>query len=209
MVRTRAGRLVTGGLCAATALLAATVLTLTAQAAPLPEPRPAAGEPATTPAKTPAKTPATPPAKTPAPGRTPAGLTVRPAPKDTVTVLDWLATIRSGTRPDRVRTGADWTVFGHLYENEKGAPGKRIGDTTAHCAAVEVTPRGALTQCQRVLRTDGGTLTLGDAADRFGPAPHGVTSAITGGTGVYKDAEGEVEIVEYEDRVTFRVTLED
>ncbi|MDN3296316.1 hypothetical protein QWM81_20055 [Streptomyces ficellus] len=138
-----------------------------------------------------------------------------PTPKDTketkeqVKVLNWLGVKQTDTKPERVRVGADWTVYGHLFEDRKGRPGKKIGDATAHCSAVDVRRHGIVTLCQRVLRTDAGSITLTDTLDRFGRPPHGGKSAITGGTGAYADAEGQATIVLYGSHVTYRIALDD
>ncbi|MFG3493856.1 hypothetical protein [Streptomyces sp. NPDC047928] len=132
-----------------------------------------------------------------------------PKPKEETKVLDWLATLESTTRPDRVRQGDDWSVYTHLYEHTDGKRGKKIGDGTAHCVAVLVTREGAVVQCERVLRTDAGHLSLSDTMDRFGRGPHTAPSAVTGGTGDYADAEGEARIVLHDRHATFRITLDD
>lgn len=134
-----------------------------------------------------------------------------PAPKaeDKVKVLNWLAHKQSDTMPRSVRRGADWTVYVHLYEPKKGKPGKKIGDATAHCGAVEVTPRGIIAQCQHVLRTDRGSITLSGAVDLFGGGPYGGISAITGGTGTYVDAEGQAEFDISGDYAKLRIGLDD
>ncbi|WP_274564655.1 hypothetical protein [Streptomyces spiramyceticus] len=75
-----------------------------------------------------------------------------PAPKDDAIVLDWLALTQSDTRPDQVQISSDWHVYAHLYENKSGKPGKKIGDASARCSAVDTTPQGVVTLCQRVLR---------------------------------------------------------
>lgn len=134
-----------------------------------------------------------------------------PAPAEAPTVLDWLAEKQSDTKPfgPLLREGSAWSVFSHLYENDNGKPGKKIGDATSLCTAVKVERAGYVTQCQRVLRTDDGSISLTDTIDRYGPGPHGTESAITGGSGAYEDAEGKAEVVLHGERATFRITLED
>lgn len=134
-----------------------------------------------------------------------------PAPKaeDKAKVRNWLAHKQSDTMPRSVRRGADWTVYVHLYEPKKGKPGKKTGDVTAHCSAVEVTPRGIIAQCQHVLRNDRGSITLSGAVDLFGPGPYGGNSAITGGTGTYVDAEGQAEFAISGDYAKLRISLDD
>ncbi|MGI5483060.1 hypothetical protein [Streptomyces lavendofoliae] len=134
----------------------------------------------------------------------------KPTPKDTVTVLDWLAVKRSDTRPERLRVGADWTTHGHLYTNTKGKPGKKIGDISSRCSVADLTRQGYVALCHRVLRTDDGSISLSDSIDRGGRLPHGGHSAVTGGTGKYNDAEGEAEITFVAaDLARFRIVLDD
>ncbi|MET9800671.1 hypothetical protein [Streptomyces sp. NPDC006368] len=134
-----------------------------------------------------------------------------PVPKGEATVLDWPAVKQSDTKPfaPLLREGADWSVFSHPQRNDRGKPGRKIGDATARCTAVNVTRAGYVTQCERVLRTDDGTITLVDTIDRYGSGPHGADAAITGGSGAYEDAEGKAELVLYGDYATFKLTLED
>ncbi|MER7110602.1 hypothetical protein [Streptomyces sp. NPDC000229] len=171
MPRTRSRRLTACVLTAASAMLATTALTFTAEAAPKPTPK--------------------------------------DAPKDSVKVLDWLAVKQSDGKPERLRVGADWTVHSHLYTNKKGKPGKKIGDASAHCSAVDVTRHGYVALCHRVLRTDDGSISLSDSIDRFGRLPHGGRSAITGGTGKYADAEGEAELTLHGDIARYVIKLDD
>ncbi|MFF8292541.1 hypothetical protein ACF068_25365 [Streptomyces sp. NPDC016309] len=142
-----------------------------------------------------------------------AGAAPRPTPKDTpkdsVKVLDWLAVKQSDSRPERVRVGADWTVHAHLYTNRKGKPGKKIGDASAHCSAVDLTRHGYVALCHRVLRTDGGSISLSDTIDRFPHRRHGGLSAVTGGTGTYVEAEGQAEVTFDGDVARFLIKLDD
>ncbi|GAA2475751.1 hypothetical protein [Streptomyces gobitricini] len=135
--------------------------------------------------------------------------TPKDAPKDSVKVLDWLAVKQSDGKPERVRVGADWTVHSHLYTNKKGKPGKKIGDASAHCSAVDVTRHGYVALCHRVLRTDDGSISLSDTIDRFGRHPHGGRSAVTGGTGKYVEAEGQAELTFHGDIARYRILLDD
>ncbi|MDJ0461732.1 hypothetical protein [Streptomyces sp. H27-C3] len=129
--------------------------------------------------------------------------------KDKVTVLNWVAHKHSDTKPRSVRAGSDWTVYSHLFENKKGGAGKKIGDATAQCGAVDVTPHGHVAQCHRVLRTDRGSITLSDTIDYFGHGPHGGASAVTGGTGKYEAAEGQAKITFHRDHAELRISLDD
>ncbi|MGA5419044.1 hypothetical protein [Streptomyces lavendulocolor] len=139
-----------------------------------------------------------------APGPTP-----KDTPKDTVKVLDWLADKRTDNKPERLRVGSDWTTHAHLYTNKKGRFGKKIGDVSSHCTVAELNRHGYVALCHRVLRTDGGSISLSDSLDRHGPLPHGGRSAVTGGTGSYADAEGEAEITLYGPVARFRILLDD
>ncbi|MET9515594.1 hypothetical protein [Streptomyces sp. NPDC002994] len=124
-------------------------------------------------------------------------------------VLNWLAHKHSDTMGSSLRKGADWTSYAYLYEFKKGKPGKKIGDATAHCSAVEVTPYAVVAQCQSVLRTDDGSITLSGTVDHRRSGSYGGDAAITGGTGKYTDAEGQAEAVFYGDYAKLRITLDD
>ncbi|WP_228977333.1 hypothetical protein [Streptomyces sp. DH12] len=133
-----------------------------------------------------------------------------PKPKEATRTIEWVAVLKSHTKPARLREGADWTVYAHLHLKARdGRPGKKIGDTTAHCAAILVNQRGHVTQCSRVLRTDAGHLSLTETMDRYGKGPHTAPAAVTGGTGAYADAEGEATVVLHGDIATFRIVLDD
>ncbi|GAA2432031.1 hypothetical protein [Streptomyces lavendulocolor] len=138
-----------------------------------------------------------------------AGAAPGPTPKDTPKVLDWLADKRTDNKPERPGVGSDWTTHAHLYTNKKGRFGKKIGDVSSHCTVAELNRHGYVALCHRVLRTDGGSISLSDSLDRHGPLPHGGRSAVTGGTGSYADAEGEAEITLYGPVARFRILLDD
>jgi hypothetical protein len=126
-----------------------------------------------------------------------------------VKVLNWLAHKHSDTMASSLRKGADWMSYAYLYEFKKGKAGKKIGDATAHCSAVEVTPDAVVAQCQSVLRTDHGSITLSGTVDHRRACSYGGDAAITGGTGKYADAEGQAEAVFYGDYAKLRITLDD
>ncbi|OII64831.1 hypothetical protein BJP40_19260 [Streptomyces sp. CC53] len=89
-------------------------------------------------------------------------------------VLDWAVTLKRGTKPLFVHDGDTWSLYGHLHERtEDRGPGTKIGDMTARCTAVLVHARGHVRQCERVLRTDTGHLSLTDAWTWRGPARTG------------------------------------
>lgn len=132
-----------------------------------------------------------------------------PRGEDKVKVLDWLAVEQSNSKPHDVRIGDDWTVHAHLHSFREHRRGKKIGDASAHCSAVDVTPHGYTALCQRVLRTDAGSISLSDSIDRSGPHSDGGLSQITGGTGKYVDAEGQAEVTMHGDATRFRISLDD
>ncbi|MEU7646858.1 hypothetical protein [Streptomyces huasconensis] len=129
--------------------------------------------------------------------------------KKDVKVLDWLAVKQSDSRPKHARVGVDWTIHSHLYTNRKGHPGKKIGDASSHCSVVDVNHRGYVALCHRVLRTDKGGISLSDTIDHYGPHPHGGYSKVTGGTGKYREAEGQAEITMRHDIARYRIMLDD
>ncbi|GAA4921916.1 hypothetical protein ACFPM3_02050 [Streptomyces coeruleoprunus] len=135
-----------------------------------------------------------------------------PRPQEEARTLDWVAvpTEDSAFAAGLVHPGAAWTVYAHLHENDGGRPGKRIGDATARCNVVKVNQHGHVTQCERVLRTEAGHLTLADMMDHHhGSGPHSAPAAVTGGTGAYADAEGEATVAEHDGHTTFRIVLDD
>ncbi|MFG3505817.1 hypothetical protein ACGF5F_09900 [Streptomyces sp. NPDC047821] len=139
-----------------------------------------------------------------------AGAAPKPAPKDSVKVLDWLAVQQNSSKPEHPRVGTDWTSHGHLYTHKKGRLGKKIGDISSHCSIADRNRHGYVALCHRVLRTDHGSISLSDAIDRSGRHPHGGRSAVTGGTGAYADAEGQAEITFFgKGRARFLIKLDD
>ncbi|MGX1885176.1 allene oxide cyclase barrel-like domain-containing protein [Streptomyces sp. NPDC055287] len=140
---------------------------------------------------------------------TPAAAVPAPKAESKPKVLNWLAHKHSDSMPRSLRKGADWTSYAYLYDFMKDKPGKKIGDATAHCSAVEVTPYSVVAQCQSVLRTDHGSITLSGTVDHRRSGTYGGDAAITGGTGKYEDAEGQVEAVFHGDYAKLRVSLDD
>ncbi|MFJ4923760.1 hypothetical protein [Streptomyces sp. NPDC088725] len=134
---------------------------------------------------------------------------VAPADTDETKVVTWVAEKEADTEPHHVRLGDQWVTYLRLHESHGGRAGRVIGDGSARCGAVAVTARGAITQCQRVLRAHDGTLALSGMIDRFGPGPYVGRSAVVGGTGVYEGAGGQAEITLDGDHVRFRVHLDD
>ncbi|WP_329134408.1 hypothetical protein OG552_18880 [Streptomyces sp. NBC_01476] len=108
--------------------------------------------------------------------------------------LEWVAVKSADTQPKTLTLGASWVTHLEVHQSEDGKPGRTIGDGSAKCSVVDVTSQGAITQCQRVLRTAGGDLALSAMIDRFGAGPYTGDSAIVGGTGDYAGAGGEARI---------------
>ncbi|MDG5805992.1 hypothetical protein P9869_25695 [Streptomyces ossamyceticus] len=109
------------------------------------------------------------------------------------------------TEPRHVEPGDSWITRLRLYTPKK----KFAGDAGARCAAVEATGHRVTTQCTRVLRLKKGEITLNDMITRENRAPITAKTSIAGGTGVYKDAEGEGYITLDGDRVHFDLRVED
>ncbi|MEU1133335.1 hypothetical protein ABZ383_26360 [Streptomyces sp. NPDC005900] len=130
-------------------------------------------------------------------------------PKEKVKVLDWLSVKQSDTRPHHLRVGTDWVIHSHLYTNRKGHLGKKIGDASSHCSVVATDHRGYASLCHRVLRTDDGGISLSDTIDHSGPTPYSGLSAVTGGTGKYREAEGQAEITLHPGVTRYRIMLDD
>ncbi|MBT2383993.1 hypothetical protein [Streptomyces sp. ISL-11] len=117
-----------------------------------------------------------------------------------------------GTQPDNPRTGDSWVTYFDLHTTAvdragKESAGRRVGDASDRCEVVLARYEGVVTQCQRVLRTDDGTLVLTSMTDRFGRGPWVTTAAVTGGTGTYAGATGEARITLDGERASYRVRL--
>ncbi|KIF69207.1 hypothetical protein HY68_12410 [Streptomyces sp. AcH 505] len=129
---------------------------------------------------------------------------------DDTTVLSWVAEKQADTEPRHPEVGDSWVTYLQLREGSaKGGNRPVIGDGSAKCSAVAVTDRGIITQCQRVLRTDRGTIALSAMIDRFGAGPYTGPSAVVGGTGAYAGAEGQATITLDGPVVRFRIELDD
>jgi hypothetical protein len=131
-------------------------------------------------------------------------------PEQTTTkpkTLSWIGIEQHDTQPKHPRVGDSWTVYLHLHDNHNGKPGNKIGEGSARCSAAHVRHDGALVQCQALLRTDAGALALSAAMDRFGKGPFTGVSAVTGGTGSYREARGEAEITRSETTVIFKISV--
>ncbi|MFG2894365.1 hypothetical protein [Streptomyces sp. NPDC048248] len=132
----------------------------------------------------------------------------RPESRNTKKV-EWIAVKKVHTQPQHPRAGDNWTLYFDLHQSRNGKPGRTVGDGSAQCSAVQVTPQGAIAQCQYVLRSDHGTLALTSLMDRFGPGPHTAGAPVRGGTRAYAEAEGDAVVTMHHERITFRVRLDD
>jgi hypothetical protein len=90
--------------------------------------------------------------------------------------------------------GDRFSVFGDLVRN-----GKQVGVAGYECVTLLFTPgpdpagppEAATDQCVGTLSLPKGQITVQGLVDRTGPVP--VTIAITGGTGAYRTAHGELQ----------------
>ncbi|MFF6782940.1 hypothetical protein [Streptomyces sp. NPDC012510] len=111
----------------------------------------------------------------------------------------------SDTAPDYPVPGDSWTTYLHLYD----AKHKFVGDGGVRCTAVEADRHRLTAQCTRVLRLKGGEITLHDMISREGHRPVTAKTSISGGTGIYNDAEGEGYITQEKHRVVFDLHVDD
>ncbi|MFD4258322.1 hypothetical protein ACFWR9_12000 [Streptomyces sp. NPDC058534] len=100
------------------------------------------------------------------------------------------------TAPLDVRAGDDWVTRMDLYtvkQNVKAGERRlqHAGEGQAECSAVKVQGELVTTLCTRVLRLEGGTLTLSDMMTYAPQERVTAKSAITGGTGRYRSAYGD------------------
>lgn len=123
--------------------------------------------------------------------------------------VEWIAIKKVHTQPQHPRVGDNWTMYFDLHQSRNGKPGRTVGDGSAQCSAVQVTPQGAIAQCQYVLRNDRGTLALTSLMDRFGQGTHTAGAPVHGGTRAYAEAEGDAVVSMNHERITFRVRLDD
>jgi hypothetical protein len=90
--------------------------------------------------------------------------------------------------------GDRFSVFGELFRNDK-----RVGVAGYECVTLLFRPGpdpadppvAATDQCTGSLSVPNGQITVQGLVDRTGPVP--VTIAITGGTGAYRTAHGELQ----------------
>ncbi|UQI46812.1 hypothetical protein M1P56_21905 [Streptomyces sp. HU2014] len=139
-------------------------------------------------------------------------LSLQPAAADGDKELRLTTVRKVDTQPEHLKTGDSWVTYFDLHTTTVGrdgreSAGRRVGDASDRCDVVLARYEGVVTQCQRVLRTDGGTLVLTSMSDRFGRGPYPVTAAVTGGTGTYAGAVGEARITLDGDRASYRIQL--
>ncbi|MFI1252788.1 hypothetical protein ACH4U6_03120 [Streptomyces netropsis] len=121
---------------------------------------------------------------------------------------------KADTRTEYPKAGDHWVSYFDVHTTETGKDGKesagrRVGDGSDRCDVVLARYEGVVTQCQRVLRTENGTLVLTSMTDRFGRGPHTGTAAVTGGTGAYAKARGEASLTQTDKQGSFRIRLRD
>ncbi|GAA0472480.1 hypothetical protein ABZ951_13665 [Streptomyces sp. NPDC046215] len=139
-------------------------------------------------------------------------LSLQPAAADADQELRLTTVQKVSTAPEHPKTGDTWVTYFDLHstvsdKNGKETTGRRVGDASDRCDVVLARYEGIVTQCQRVLRTDQGTLVLTSMTDRFGRGPYTTTAAVTGGTGSYAGAVGQARITLDDERASYRITL--
>ncbi|MGK5549559.1 hypothetical protein ACSNOH_33260 [Streptomyces sp. URMC 127] len=117
--------------------------------------------------------------------------------------LAWTAVHRTGSPPEHPRAGDTWAVYADL----QGPSGERAGDGSAVCTVVLTRYEGVVAQCRYVLRGNDGTLVLDSMENRFGRGPYRTDAAVTGGTGAYAGATGEVRLTVENQRTLYQVRL--
>jgi hypothetical protein len=80
-----------------------------------------------------------------------------------------------------------------LFHDQLLSHGKRVGDDAGSCVILSAGPE-YLSNCTLVFRLPGGTIT-GQFLTSQGPAPKPI--ALTGGTGIYRNAGGEGTLQEF------------
>ncbi|GAA0365938.1 hypothetical protein QZH56_04030 [Streptomyces olivoreticuli] len=139
-------------------------------------------------------------------------LSLQPAAADGEKDLRLTTVQKVGTEPEHPRTGDRWVTYFDLHstttdKDGKERAGKRVGDASDRCDVVLARYEGTVVQCERVLRTDQGTLVLTSLTDRFGRPPYPTTAAVTGGTGTYAGATGEARLTLNGDGASYRIQL--
>ncbi|MEO3812967.1 hypothetical protein ABGB17_28530 [Sphaerisporangium sp. B11E5] len=108
----------------------------------------------------------------------------------------------TSTQPSPLKVGDSWVSYLSLFDAKR----RRTGDAGVRCSAVQVSPRGALAQCTRVLRTKHGQITLLGLEPVAGARPVTGVSTVTGGTGRYTGLTGAARVTDGPRHVVFRVT---
>jgi hypothetical protein len=116
--------------------------------------------------------------------------------------------------------GASGPSIGDRFVGSEAAfrDGERVGMTGFECIVVQFTPgpdpagepEAVTAQCVATLSLREGQITAQGLVDFTGPGPF--TFAITGGTGAYRTAHGEVELTEESptvDRLRLKLILDD
>lgn len=139
-------------------------------------------------------------------------LSLQPAAADGDKDLRLTTVQKTGTEPEYPRAGDHWVSYFDLHttatdRDGKETAGKRVGDASDRCDVVLARYEGIVTQCERVLRTDRGTLVLTSLTNRFGRGPYPTTAAVTGGTGSYAGAKGEARITLTDGGAAYRIQL--
>ncbi|MCC3767620.1 hypothetical protein [Streptomyces sp. UNOC14_S4] len=139
-------------------------------------------------------------------------LSLQPAAASAEKELRLTTVQKADTRPEYPRTGDHWVTYYDLHTTATGrdgkeTKGKRVGDASDRCDVVLARYEGVVTQCERILRTDQGTLVLTSLTDRFGRPPYTTTAAITGGTGTYAGATGEARVTLTDGGASYRIQL--
>ncbi|MFC6085492.1 allene oxide cyclase barrel-like domain-containing protein [Sphaerisporangium aureirubrum] len=136
------------------------------------------------------------PARGTASAPTPAKPGRKPAP------ILFYAVKLANTQPSPLKVGDSWVSYQSLFDGKR----RRAGDASAHCAAVQVTPRGTVAQCARVLRTKRGQITLLGLESVPGAVPLTGVSTVTGGTGHYTGLTGAARVTDGPRHVVYRIT---
>ena len=89
--------------------------------------------------------------------------------------------------------GDRFSVFGELFRNDKrvGVAGYECVTLLFSLGLIRPAPAAATDQCTGSLSLPKGQITVQGLVDRTGPVP--VTIAVTGGTGAYRTAHGELQ----------------
>ena len=80
------------------------------------------------------------------------------------------------------------------FHDQLFSRGRHVGDEVGSCVIVSIPPHPGLANCSFVVRLPGGNITS-QAPAVIGPAPKQL--AITGGTGIYRNAGGAGALVEF------------